>query len=282
MSLTYGGKDSPAFILRNKRDISRLQVLVEIVEHQPAVRQQEIGRTLGLTPQAISDYIRDLAERGLVMANGRGSYEVTHTGIEWMLEKAKALDAYSHHIRHDLIHEVSVWTAIADEDLFAGENAGIFMRDGFLCAARKSASATGRVMADARAGFDVGISNLNGIIEHHTGVIHICKIPGIKNAGSRNVRRDALKKITEKTKMVGAVGLESWVALNSIGRKPDLYFAALAGVIDAARYGIDCTIVVVDDQFTDILWHVANAKVDYVIHDLTIPGNPGTPPPATG
>lgn len=282
MSLTYGGKDSPAFILRNKRDISRLQVLVEIVEHQPAVRQQEIGRTLGLTPQAISDYIRDLADRGLVMANGRGSYEVTHAGIEWMLERAKALDAYSRHIRHDLIHEVSVWTAIADEDLFAGENVGLLMRDGFLCATRRAASATGQVMADVRAGFDVGISNLTGIIEHHTGVIHICKIPGIKNAGSRNVLRDALKEITEKTKMVGAVGLESWVALNSIGRKPDLYFAARDGVIDAAQYGIDCTIVVVDDQFTDILWHVANAKMAYVIHDLTIPRNPGTPPSATG
>ena len=56
--LNTGRKDSLYSILRSKREVSRLQILVEIAEHQPAVRQQEIANKLGVTPQAISEYIR--------------------------------------------------------------------------------------------------------------------------------------------------------------------------------------------------------------------------------
>jgi len=57
--LTPVVKDPLISILRNKRDVSRLQILAEIAEHQPAVRQQEIADKLGVTPQAISEYIRE-------------------------------------------------------------------------------------------------------------------------------------------------------------------------------------------------------------------------------
>lgn len=67
-------EDDPGYtILRNKRDVSRFQILAEIAEHQPAVRQQEIAAMLGVTPQAISEYIRDLVDEGLIKALGRGS-----------------------------------------------------------------------------------------------------------------------------------------------------------------------------------------------------------------
>lgn len=41
--MTQGDKNPLYFILRSKRDVSRLQILAEITEHQPAVRQQEIA-----------------------------------------------------------------------------------------------------------------------------------------------------------------------------------------------------------------------------------------------
>ena len=75
-------EDDPGYtILRNKRDVSRFQILVEIAEHQPAVRQQEIAAMLGVTPQAISEYIRDLVDEGMIKAKGRGRYKVTREGI---------------------------------------------------------------------------------------------------------------------------------------------------------------------------------------------------------
>ena len=114
-------EEDPGYtILKNKRDVSRFQILVEIAEHQPSVRQQEVAAILGVTPQAISEYIRDLVDEGMVKAQGRGRYEVTREGIEWILHNAELLESYARHVRSDIIHQVSVWTAIAAEDLKEG------------------------------------------------------------------------------------------------------------------------------------------------------------------
>ena len=40
-------EDPLANILRSKRETTRFQVLVEIAEHQPSIRQQEIADKLG-------------------------------------------------------------------------------------------------------------------------------------------------------------------------------------------------------------------------------------------
>ncbi len=262
---------SDTTILRNKRDVSRFQILVEITEHQPSVRQQEIADKMGITPQAISEYIRDLVNDGMVSASGRGNYEVTKAGIEWVLSNAETLESYARHVRHDLIQQVSVWTAIAAEDLRAGDEAGVYMRDGFLYAAKKQAAATGFVTADAKKGTDVGISRLNGIIDHHEGTIHVCKVPRIQHGGSRRVQKDLLKQIIAKTMIAAAVGVEGRVALKSIGREPDMFYGAREGVIEAAFHGIDCTIVIVDEEFSDFIKRLESRELTYQIHDLIVP-----------
>jgi putative transcriptional regulator len=250
--------------------MSRFQILAEIAEHQPAVRQQEIAEKLGVTPQAISEYIRELAEEGMVSAGHRRNYEVTRPGIEWMLAHAGTLESYARHIRHDLVQQVAVWTAIAAEDLYEGEKAGVYMQDGFLYASRDPKSATGSVVADAVKGTDVGIAHLTGMIEHHDGVVHICKIPGIRRGGSHRVQPDDLKGIILGIRFVAAAGIEAVVALQAAGRKPDLFFGAREGVIEAALHGIDCVIGIVDEEFTDFIKRLESAKIQYIIHDLTV------------
>jgi len=266
--LTQGVKDPLTSILRNKRDVSRFQILAEIAEHQPAVRQQEIADKMGVTPQAVSEYIRELIDEGMVSASRRGNYEVTKSGIEWMLANAESLESYARHIRRDIIQQVSIWTAIAAENLAAKDVVGMYMQDGFLYAAKKPMAATGSVVADAIKGSEVGVAHLNGIIEHHEGVIHVCKVPRIQYGGSRNVHTDQLMEIVAKAEMVGAVGLEAYIALKSSGRKPDLFFGAREGVIEAAFHGIDCAIVIVDEEFTDFLKRLESMELEYEIHDL--------------
>jgi putative transcriptional regulator len=266
-----GVKDPLSTILRSKREVSRLQILVEIAEHQPAVRQQEIAEKLGVTPQAISEYIRELVDEGMVSASGRGNYEVTRTGIEWVLENAESLEAYARHIRRDIIQQVSVWTALAAENLKAGDEVGVYMKDGFLYAGKGSQAATGSVIADAKKDEDVGIARLNGIIDHMEGKVHVCKVPRIQNGGSRRVKRNELLAICDRSGMVAAVGLEAFIALKAAGRRPDMFFGAREGVIEAAFHGIECTIVIVDEEFTDFLKRLENVHLPYVIHDLITP-----------
>jgi putative transcriptional regulator len=266
--LTPGGKDPLYSILRSKREVSRLQILVEIAEHQPAVRQQEIAEKLGVTPQAISEYIRELVDEGMVSASGRGNYEVTKSGIEWVLENAESLESYARHIRRDIIQQVSIWTAIAAENLKAGDEVGMYMKDGFLYAGKKSLAATGTVVADAKRDEDVGIARLNGIIVHKEGKVHVCKVPRIQHGGSRRVNRKELLEVCGSASMIAAVGLEAFIALNAAGRKPDMFFGAREGVIEAAFHGIDCAIVIVDEEFTDFLKRLESVHLPYVIHDL--------------
>ncbi len=145
------GNDDPlTTILRSKSEATRFQILVEIAENQPAIRQQEIAGKLGVTPQAVSEYIRELVEGGMVSAQGRGRYQVTRAGIEWVVNHAEALETYARHIRRDVIHQVSIWTALAAENLKKGDQVGVFMEKGWLYASPGSRSAMGTATMDAR------------------------------------------------------------------------------------------------------------------------------------
>ena len=45
-------------ILRNKNLATRFQILVEIARSGPNIQQRDIAGKLGVTPQAISEYIK--------------------------------------------------------------------------------------------------------------------------------------------------------------------------------------------------------------------------------
>lgn len=255
--------------MRSKREVSRFQILVEIAEHQPAVRQLEIADRIGLTPQAVSDHIRELVDDGMLSMSGRSNYVVTKTGIAWVMENAASLESYIRHIRLDVIQHISVWTAVADGDLKTGDMVGLYMKDGYLYAGKKSRSAIATVYEDAKKNEDVGIVDVNGIIDHHEGTIHVCKVPRVQHGGSRRVDKDKLKEIVATTRMTAAIGIEASMALKSIGKNPDLFFGAADGVIEAALHGITSTIVIVDTEFTNFLKKLGNTSIEYVIHDLT-------------
>jgi putative transcriptional regulator len=145
------------------------------------------------------------------------------------------------------------------------------MEQGWLYASPGFRSATGTATMDARAREDVGVARLNGIIEHREGTIHVCKVPRIERGGSRRVRRDLLKEVVGQVQVVAAVGLEAWVALEAAGRRPDMFFGAREGVIEAAFHGLDCAIVIVDEEFTDFLKSLEAAGLGYTIHDTVAP-----------
>lgn len=269
--MTATDTDPLSTLLRSKREVTRLQILVEIAEHQPAIRQQEVARKLGVTPQAVSEYIRELVGEEMVAAHGRGHYSVTRSGIEWIQSQAEVLEAYARHIRRDVIQQVSTWTAIAATDLCEGEPVGVYMQGGFLYASREPRSAMGTVVRDAREGEDVGVARLSGLIDHTEGVIHVCKIPRIERGGSRRVRRDLLRELVQDAGVVAAVGLEAYVALEQIGRRPDMFFGAREGVIEAAFHGLECVIIIVDEEFTDFLKRLEGVGLSYTLHDLISP-----------
>lgn len=124
-------------VLHSKRESSRFQILVEIAAHQPDVRQKEVAERLGVTTQAISDYVRELVADGLVTTNGRTRYSVTKEGVEWLLDGAAELKRYARMVMEEVIEHVSVWRALAEVDLVEGKRVFLEIRGRLLCANKK-------------------------------------------------------------------------------------------------------------------------------------------------
>ena len=85
-------------VLQSKRNATRYGILVEIADRQPAVNQQEIADAIDVTPQAVSDYLKGLIEEGYVEKHGRGRYEVTKEGVDWLISQTDALRGLIEHV----------------------------------------------------------------------------------------------------------------------------------------------------------------------------------------
>ncbi|ERH14066.1 MAG: hypothetical protein J07HB67_00028 [halophilic archaeon J07HB67] len=109
-------RDGPE-LLGSKRAATRYRVLVEIAE------------TVGVTVQAVSEQFGDPVESGYVDRQGRGRYEVTVEGIDWLVSRTDALEAYVGYLSENVIRS-RVDTARITE----GDRVALSMADGVLTA----------------------------------------------------------------------------------------------------------------------------------------------------
>jgi putative transcriptional regulator len=260
-----------ANVLQSKRESSRFQILVEIAAHQPNLRQKEVAESLGVTPQAISEYIKELVADGLVTTDGRMRYSITKEGVEWLLESAAELKRYARVVMEEIISHVSVWTALAETDLVEGERVSLEMKCGLLYADKKEGvEASGVVIGDAKMGDDVGVSDLRGLISLDEGRITLCKVPRVQMGGSRKVDLNLLERELIGKKMVGCLGIEALVALRKVGREPDVIFGAKEFAVEAAYHGISSLIVSVDEQIPGLLTRLESEGLKYELIDLAL------------
>ena len=255
-------------ILRNKNQATRFQILVAIADSGPNIQQQEIARRLGVTPQAISDYIAQLTEDGLLASGGRSRYKVTNEGINWVIKVQRALRSYIISIEK-AITNISVCTAVADHNLAKGQPVGLEMRDGLLFATSHiGEGATGIAASDAREGEDIGVSNIGGIVELQIGKVTILRIPGICKGGSRKIDLNRLRKEVKGRRFIGAMGIETVVALREVEADFHMYGAGEAA-IEAANCGLQPLVVCVEDETSGLIKRLEEENVDYELIDIT-------------
>jgi putative transcriptional regulator len=259
-------------VLQNKKLATSFQILVEIASHQPNIQQKLIAPRIGVTPQAVSEYIAGLARDELVESLGRSRYRVTRRGINWILEMSGELEAYCAEI-NKAVTRFSVSVAVAAEDLAAGQEAGLFMKDGCLYASSNlSAGANGITIAAARKGEDVGISDFSGIVDLEPGAVTIGKVPGIGNGGSSRVNINRLQKETGGVSLIAAIGLEALSALRRADIEPGCRYGAAAAVIEASRSGQTVLAVCVEDRATQLAQQLEKEGISYRIIDFTAAG----------
>lgn len=259
-----------ARIFESKRTATRFRILAEIAAGQPNIQQKDIAGKLNITPQAVSEYIKELLNEALVTSDRRSRYRVTREGVNWILEMSRELQNYSNFVGK-AVTSISVCAAIADCDLVSGQTVGLYMKEGLLHASDTGeGKAKGTVVSGANRGEDVAISNIQGIVELEMGTVTISKVPGIQKGGSRNTDRRRLKQEVDNRTLIGAMGIEAIIALKRINVTPDYIYGVKEAAIEAARSGLSPLIVCVEDDTSGLISRLEQENIDYQLLDLRI------------
>ena len=255
-------------VLRNKNSATRFQILVEIANSGPNIQQQDIAKKLYVTPQAISDYTQQLVHEGLLISDGRSKYRLTSEGVNWVIKILRELRDYDTFIK-SAITNISVCAAVADVDLSKGQTVGLKMKDGLLFAtANVDNGAKGIASTGARAGEDVGISSIEGIVQLKIGSVTILKVPGIQRGGSEMIDLEQLRNEVSDSKLVGAIGIEAMVALRKLSISNVCVYGVTEAAIEAAKTGLCPIMVCVDDEIPALTRKLVEEDIDYEIVDM--------------
>jgi putative transcriptional regulator len=257
-------------VLQSKRNATRYRILVEIAQRQPAVSQQEIADTIGVTSQAVSNYLQELVEENFVEKHGRGRYEVTKEGVDWLISQTDALQSFATHVSEEVIGRVDIESAIATGTIEEGEPVSLTMRDGFLHATPGAAGdATAVAVTDATAGRDVGITDFEGVVDYDLGTVTIVSVPPVQSGGSRQVAVDIVVEHAESHDLLATAGPEAVATARNAGLSPDIRFGTTDAVREATLKGLDVFLLVVSDQLSAHTDRLRDDNVTYEVLDAT-------------
>ena len=259
-------------VLANKRAAMRFRVLVEIAERQPAVSQGEIADAVGVTSQAVSEYIRELVEDGLVEKEGRSRYRVTTEGVDWTLSAATDVRRFADHVTEDVLGSVQEDAAVATDAIEEGDTVTLSMQEGLQHAtpvtdgdAGPDGSATGVATTDADAGEVVGVTGFEGVIDLEPGEVHVVQVPSIRSGLPDDSDLAEIRRVCERADVVAAAGVEAVGALREIGVDSVGHFAAGEVAADAASRGLDAVVVASVDNVGRVTDALRDAGAAYEV-----------------
>jgi len=256
-------------ILQNKKTATVFQILVEVARSQPNIPQKLIAAKIGVTPQAVSEHIRELTRQGYLESPGRSRYRISPEGVNFILKMAGEIEEYSAQVAK-AVTRIAVTTALAKEDIASGQKVKLYMHDGLLHAAGTGpGSAQGTAISNAREGEDVGVSHLEGIVALEPGKVTVAVVPGIEKGGSKVADLGGLKKLCRRHKMILTVGLEALAALRKIGIEPACLYAPIPATIEATQAGLSPLMVCAETELNNLSTKLSEANLKYFTADLT-------------
>ncbi len=258
-------------ILQNKNAATRFQILVEIATSGPSIQQKSIAVKLGLTPQAISDYIHQLVNEDLVVSTARSHYRVSTKGVNWMLKILRELRDYASMVEQ-AVTNITVCAAIAESDINQGQAVGLRMKDGLLFATTQTSSgARGIAVSSVRRGEDLDVASIEGLVELTRGRVTILQVPSIQKGGSRQVDLKLLKTQAADNQQLGAIGIEALVSLRRIGIEPHYLYGVTEAALEAAQCGLSFTVVCTDDAIPGLIKRLQQEEgLNYELIDLRL------------
>ncbi|MEM2912158.1 MAG: winged helix-turn-helix transcriptional regulator [Candidatus Bathyarchaeia archaeon] len=266
--MVRASKDSSSDLLRNKGELTRFQILVEVLRNQPHVKQKDIADALGVTVQAVSKYFKKLAKEGMLETGvKRANYKLTPKANKKLQDYLMSLERYVNGVKRDLKVE-RVWPAIAAKKIKAGERVSLVMRNGVLYALpfkEQIAKAYGTAVSSAEEGEDISLKDLKGEIELETGRILIVKLPSANEGGSKAVDMEKVRMLHEEFKpdRVGVMGTVGRAVLNKLGVKADIEFGISRASALAALRGLKVFVLVVGRMVNRIVDEIEATNLKY-------------------
>lgn len=267
------GADDARRRLRDRTGITRLLILAEL-ERRPGTTLSEVAASLGVTVQAVSAHAKDLSSLGW-LRNEDSTYRATPKGLQSLHEGVR-------HLRDAIgalaapLDVIQLTSAVAASTIQAGDPVGLFMEEGDLAARpAKDASSRGRARNAAKAGEEVIVGDLQGMVKLEPGRLRLVSLPGPAEGGIALVDREALRKLLGR-KGAGANGhatgsgqhqnhplrlgahgtgarvLARWLAKEGHGRV-DFEFAADRAAFNAAERGLDVLLLVTRDRLAEVM-----------------------------
>jgi len=237
-------------LLRDKGELTKFQILFEVMRNQPHVKQKDISDALGITIQAVSKYFKKLSKEGLLEAGSeRAYYRLTPKAIEKLRGDIKNLERYVTSIKHEMKIE-RYFPAMATKPIKAGDKVGLLMKKGVLYAVASNnpaAEAFGVATTDASRGEDVGLKDLQGEVKPRQGKILIVKLPSIRQGGSKAVDLVKVRAFYEEFKpdRIGVMGAVGRAVMNKLRLKADIEFGISRAAAIAASRGLNVFVLVV-------------------------------------
>lgn len=270
--MTNAGDAGDVGVLRSKRNATRYRILTGIAERQPAVSQREVADAIGVTSQAVSDYLKDLIDQGYVEKHGRGRYEVTKEGVDWLLTRTDELREFVGHVSEDVIEEVEVDTALATTAIDEGSTVSLAMGDGVLRAtAGDAGSATAIAVTDAAAGEDVGVTDFTGVLDYDLGTVTVFSVPQVQDGGSTTLDPETVADAAADHDLVATAGTEALAATRAADVDPDIRFGTATAVREAATKGLNVCLIAVADQLSAHTGELRDGNVSYEVVDAAEP-----------
>lgn len=271
LSPTAPGADDARRRLRDRTGITRLLILAEL-ERRPGTTLSEVAASLGITVQAVSAHAKELSSLGW-LRNEDSTYRATPKGLQSLHEGVR-------HLRDAIgalaapLDVIQLTSAVAASSIQAGDPVGLFMEEGDLAARpAKDASSRGRARNAAKAGEEVIVGDLQGMVKLEPGRLTLVSLPGPAEGGIALLDREALRKVLARKGIgpnghvhgpahahgvrlgahgTGARVLARWLAKEGHGRV-DFEFAADRAAFNAAERGLDVLLLVTRDRLAEVM-----------------------------
>lgn len=226
--------------------LTQLMVLIRLSDgvDKPAGIAKEIGITL----QGVNYHLKILRKKGLVDEDN----QITKEGFSFMENGLSSLrDFVSENMAK--IDDMVTWEAIADEDIKQGAVVGIYMKSGYLHAGGNVKGPTGVARNSTREGDIVAVTSISGIINVTMGSISITVIPPIEDIPDFDILIGHITSQINGGTLIAVVGEEALYAVQRAGKKPDLEYASLNGVFEAAVRGLNSALFISSRRFHYLL-----------------------------